>query len=209
MIRSVIFDLDGVLVDAQDWHYTAFNEALMEVAGFAIPMYQHIMTYDGLGTMQKLDILRSSGKVETDQFDDIHKLKQVLTREKILADCTRDEKKVEIMENLKTLGIKIGCATNCSRDTATMMLKGAGILEYFDSFLTKEDVRKPKPSPEIYIASMVNLQSHPKNTLIFEDTSRGIEAARGSQAYLCRVQQCSDLDWFKVDLFLRTAGRDE
>ena len=57
IIKAVLFDLDGVLVDACDWHYDALNRALKKVMGFEISREEHLTTYNGLPTAVKLKML--------------------------------------------------------------------------------------------------------------------------------------------------------
>ena len=58
MIKAILYDLDGVLVDATEWHYESLNEALKEISGFEISRLEHIQTFNGLPTMKKLEILK-------------------------------------------------------------------------------------------------------------------------------------------------------
>jgi beta-phosphoglucomutase len=53
MIKAILYDLDGVLVDTTEWHYDALNEALMEVAGFTIERNEHLNIFNGLPTKKK------------------------------------------------------------------------------------------------------------------------------------------------------------
>ena len=57
MIRGVVFDMDGVLIEAKDWHYEALNRAL-GLFGFGISRYEHLTTYDGLPTRCTLSSTR-------------------------------------------------------------------------------------------------------------------------------------------------------
>lgn len=54
MIKAVLFDMDGVLIDAKDWHYEALNKAL-GLFGLGISRYDHLHTFDGLPTNVKLE----------------------------------------------------------------------------------------------------------------------------------------------------------
>jgi beta-phosphoglucomutase len=53
MIKAVVFDMDGVLIEAKDWHYEALNRAL-KLFGYEISRYEHLTTFDGLPTRRKL-----------------------------------------------------------------------------------------------------------------------------------------------------------
>ena len=56
MIKTVLFDMDGVLIDATEWHYEALNESL-EIFGFSIPRDEHLNRFNGMTTRSKLEIL--------------------------------------------------------------------------------------------------------------------------------------------------------
>ena len=84
MIKGLIFDLDGVLVDTKDIHFQALNEALLKVnAKNIISFDDHSKNFDGLPTSKKLDILLNRNWIKKKQFVKIKSLKQSLT-EKIL-----------------------------------------------------------------------------------------------------------------------------
>jgi beta-phosphoglucomutase-like phosphatase (HAD superfamily) len=76
MIKAILYDLDGVLVDATEWHYESLNEALKQISGFEISRQDHISTFNGLPTMKKLDILFEQKKILQTDFDSIWSLKQ-------------------------------------------------------------------------------------------------------------------------------------
>ena len=68
MIKALLYDLDGVLVDATEWHYESLNEALEEVAGFIIERSEHVTTFNGIPTNTKLEILEKQGRLERNLF---------------------------------------------------------------------------------------------------------------------------------------------
>ena len=72
MIKAILYDLDGVLVDATEWHYESLNDALKDVAGFIIKRDEHISTFNGIPTMKKLEILHDQGRLKKSLFDKIN-----------------------------------------------------------------------------------------------------------------------------------------
>jgi len=80
MIKGIIFDLDGVLVDARELHYEALNRAL-ESYQCTITRDEHLSTYDGLPTKKKLQLLTENKGLSPDVYNDIWKDKQAQTRE--------------------------------------------------------------------------------------------------------------------------------
>ncbi|MDS1346373.1 HAD hydrolase-like protein [Planktothrix agardhii] len=77
-ISAILFDMDGVLVDATEWHYQALNRAL-HLFGFNISRYQHLSTYNGLPTRKKLEVLTVEQSLPLGLHEIICKLKQIYT----------------------------------------------------------------------------------------------------------------------------------
>lgn len=180
LIKAILYDLDGVLVDATEWHYESLNEALNEVAGFTISRLDHVKTFNGLPTMKKLEILENQGKVKHSMFDDIWKIKQEKTIDVIKKSSFIDEAKGRLHENTKNYE-KI-CVTNSIKKTSFLMLEKTGQLQYMKMVISNEDVSEPKPSPEGYLKAISKLKLDPKECMIVEDSEKGIEAAEKSGA---------------------------
>jgi beta-phosphoglucomutase-like phosphatase (HAD superfamily) len=84
MIKTIIFDLDGVLVEAKKLHYDCLNNALFEEdPKFIIKWNEHLSLYDGLKTNQKLDLLHSNKGLPKDSFIRVWEKKQKLTLESL------------------------------------------------------------------------------------------------------------------------------
>lgn len=199
-IDTVLFDLDGVLVDAPDWHFYAFNLALNEVVQWYIERDDHEKNFNGLPTKVKLRMLEKRGIVHESQFEKLESLKQEKVVEIIKNEITEEDKpKVLLMKELWAHGIKIGCVTNSIRKTTELMLDRMGILQYFDVIITNEDVSLAKPNAEGYITAMDRLQSTPESTVIIEDSPKGIQAAKASGARVIEVKNSSEVDLMLVD----------
>ena len=85
-IKAVIFDMDGVLIDARDWHYESLNKAL-DLFGTEITRYDHLVTFDGLPTKKKLEMLSLEGGLPVKLHDFINDLKQEYTWEIVYTTC--------------------------------------------------------------------------------------------------------------------------
>jgi beta-phosphoglucomutase len=175
-IKAVIFDMDGVLIDARDWHFQALNEAL-GLFGFRIDEKLHDSQFDGLPTRIKLDILSNDFDLPRSLHPIIQDVKQNRTLRIAAEKCFPSTQHLLLLGRLKHEGMKIGVATNSIRQTAEYMLEYAGISKYLDSLVTNEDVSHPKPDPEIYQMTCSLLQVEPRETLVFEDNENGIRAA--------------------------------
>lgn len=198
MIEAVLFDLDGVLVDACDWHYHALNEALEEIAGFKIERDEHESTFNGLPTYTKLHTLAVQGRVSPRDMNLIAELKQKKVKIVIAREAKHDAGKMSMHSMLKNDGLYIGCVTNSIRETTQMMLEKTGQISYMDVVVTNEDVSHPKPDPEGYIRAMAELGVSPDRVLIVEDSDKGYEAARESGGQVLRVRNATEVHWAKL-----------
>ena len=95
MIKLVIFDLDGVLVNACEWHRVALNEALRDVCNYEISLEDHYSTFNGIPTKKKLDILKKCGIIREEDIEEVYSKKQSKTLEVIEESCKVREEKVE------------------------------------------------------------------------------------------------------------------
>jgi len=178
IIQAVLFDLDGVLVDACDWHYESLNLALEQTGHAPITREDHLTKYNGLPTKVKLDMMGMVG----DDSKRVWDLKQSLTNEIINKSAVNMPEKKELHEYLKSKGIKIACVTNSIRQTAEAMLRSTGQLDYIDLLISNEDVSKNKPHPDCYNKAIQYLGVTPHLCVCVEDSEKGIEAAISSVA---------------------------
>lgn len=198
MIKLIIFDLDGVLIDSRDVHYEALNHAL----GFIDPVFkisreEHLSTYDGLNTTKKLEMLHTEKGLPKDLFDTVWKMKQQQTIE-IFKQYKPDAKLYRIFEWLRTEGYKVAVASNSIRETVKLALLKLGIMEYIDYYVSNEDVKRPKPFPEMYWQCMNSLGATAKQTLIIEDSHIGRQGALNSGGYLLPVEDTLDVSLDKI-----------
>lgn len=190
---AVLFDMDGVLIDAREWHFTALNDAL-EIFGLAISKIDHESKYDGLTTKTKLEMLSAVGPLPTSLHELISEVKQDRTLRIAAQNCYPDVSHQILLSRLNLLGIKIGLVTNSIRKSTEFMLEYAGLQKFFDVIITNEDVTSGKPSPEGYLKAMSYLNVIPERAIIIEDGEYGIKAALQTGAHLIRVKSPKDVN---------------
>ncbi len=205
-ITCVLFDLDGVLVDATEWHYLALNRALA-LFGFDITRYEHLSGYNGLPTRKKLQMLSVEKGLPAALHNTLNRLKQVYTRDEILTKCRPVFEKEYMLSRLRKEGYRLAVCSNSIRESLAMMIHQSGLDEYFEFLVSNEDVSRPKPDPEIYLTAMARMGVEPAETVIVEDSPHGIESARRSGAHICQVSGFTDVDYFKVRSALDRAER--
>lgn len=200
MSKLVVFDLDGVLVEAKIIHFEALNKALSSIdKKLIISWEEHLKTYDGLKTHDKLTLLSHNKKYELSQSNrsKIFKLKQKYTL-KALEILETNNTLIEIIKRLKSDGYKIACCSNSVEKTVNLCLKKLGVIDYFDLVLSNESVSYSKPHPEIYWKAMSFFGIYPKDTVIVEDSPTGLVAAYNSGAKVLRVKNTYDFDYLKI-----------
>ena len=198
MIKLIIFDLDGVLVEAKQIHYDTLNQALMEIdSKYVITESEHLSTYDGLKTTQKLEMLTKTKGLNPTLYEDIWFRKQYLTIQAI-SQLQPDLQKIELFKELRDKGYKLAVASNSIRRSVLVMLAKIGIIEYMDLILSNEDVKNSKPHPEMYWKAMSMMSVLPEETLIVEDSPPGLLAASRSRANILRVDNPKDLIISKI-----------
>jgi HAD superfamily hydrolase (TIGR01509 family) len=191
--KAVLFDLDGVLVDAPEWHYEALNQAL-SLFGYSITREEHEGWYNGLPTRKKLDRLSADKGLSAALHSIIYETKQLYTADAINTNCRPEFGKQTMMKTLKDHGIKIAVCSNAIRDSLENMLKRGALLEYVDLILSNQDVEKNKPDPEIYLLAMKQLDVKPEECIIVEDAPHGVEAAKASGGTVIRVRNAAEVN---------------
>jgi len=198
MTKLIVFDLDGVLVEAKEIHYNTLNQALREVGEqYVITEAEHLSTYDGLKTTQKLEMLTKNKGLHSEFYDSIWYRKQHLTIEAI-SELQPDLQKIELFKELRNMGYKLAVASNSIRRSVLVMLAKIGIIEYMDLIISNEDVKNSKPHPEMYWKTMSMMGVLPEETLIVEDSPHGLLAASRSRANVLRVDSPKDLVLSKI-----------
>lgn len=196
-IKAVIFDMDGVLIDAKEWHYEALNKAL-SYFGYEISRYDHLVTYDGLPTSKKLEMLSMEKGMPRKLHKFINSLKQQYTVDKIFTDCHPMFHHEYALSNLKAEGYHLAVASNSIRNTVDLMMQKSNLLQYLDFFLSNQDVKKGKPDPEIYNVAIAKLGLDPSECMIVEDNFNGIAAAKASGAHVMEVDTVYDVNYDNI-----------
>lgn len=187
-IKLIIFDLDGVLVEAKQIHYDTLNQALKEIdEKYVITESEHLSIYDGLKTTQKLELLTKNKGLHPEFYDNVWFRKQYLTIEAI-SQLKPDIRLISVFKELSNRGYKLACASNSIRRSVLVMLAKIGIIEFMDLIISNEDVKNSKPHPEMYWKTISMIGVLPEETLIVEDSPHGLLAASRSKSHILRVK---------------------
>jgi beta-phosphoglucomutase len=196
-IKAVIFDMDGVLVEAKDWHYEALNKAL-GLFGMGISRHDHLVTYDGLPTKKKLEMLSTERRLPIELHEFINEMKQMYTFEIVYAECKPRFHHEYALSRLKLEGFRLAVASNSIRKTVQIMMEQSALLGYLEFYLSNQDVKIGKPDPEIYTKAIQMLGLTPEECLVVEDNEKGIQAAKGSGAWFMKVDEVKEVNYQNI-----------
>lgn len=196
-IKAILFDMDGVLIDAKDWHYEALNRAL-DLFGMPISRLDHLTTFDGLPTREKLEMLTLERGLPRELHEFINEMKQQYTMEIVHTQCKPQFLHEFALSRLKHLGYQMAVCSNSMRNTVETMMCKANLMPYLDFLVSNEDVTKGKPDPEMYTKTIQHFHLDPKECLIIEDNENGIRAARAAGAHLLIVKSVSDTNFNNI-----------
>ena len=183
MLKLILFDLDGVLIDTKWIHYACLNKALGK---YALSEEEHINIYDGRKTTEKLNMISEAKGLPHSQHQEIYETKQALTMEEIVKIKPR-QYIVDLFRKLVEDGYQVGVCSNSIRRTVLTALAKSELMEYLSIIITNDDVKNPKPHPEMYWKAMSMMSCLPEETAIVEDSPQGLAAAHRSKANVIRV----------------------
>jgi beta-phosphoglucomutase-like phosphatase (HAD superfamily) len=193
--------MDGVLIDARDWHFNALNIALGEF-GFNISREAHLTEFNGLPTKVKLNMLTEEQGLPLRLHPLISAIKQRETIKIAMNNCLPVFQHEYLFQQLKLEKYQIGVVTNSIRKTTTFMLDLACLINYFDVIITNEDVSLPKPAPEPYLQACKKLNLEPKHALVIEDNSNGVLSAQSAGCRILKVENPSEVNWENISKVL-------
>lgn len=174
MIKALVFDFDGLIVDTEFVWFEAFKEVIFE-------HYNKELTTEEFALC-----IGTENSVLFDYLD--KKLGTVIDRNKIeeLTLAKHEEKMItpalrpgvlEYLRQAKEIGLRVGLASSSTLQWIEYYLRETGILHYFEVLKTKDDVAQVKPHPELYLQAVSALGVLPSEALAFEDSVNGCKAA--------------------------------
>lgn len=202
-IEAIIFDMDGVLIEAKDWHYESLNRSL-GLFGYTISRYDHLVTYDGLPTKRKLEMLSLERGLPRGLHDFVNEMKQIFTMEMVYSRCKPVFYHEYALSHLKAQGYRLAVASNSIRQTVQMMMEKSNLAPYLDFMLSNQDVTRAKPDPEIYRTAIERFGLRPEQCLVVEDNLNGIKAAQASGAHVMVVKSVTDVNLSNITAKIRS-----
>ncbi len=178
MLKGVIFDMDGVLVDNMAVHMEAFTEIARRY-GVGLDI-KATLGMAGKGNGEIFEALFPAGIVHKAGVQALGDEKEAVYREIYAPKLAPVPGLIGFLDRLKAAGIRIAVGTSAPKANMDFVFDGLGIRRYFDVIVNGDMVARCKPDPEIYQVAAAELRLQPGECLVFEDALAGIEAARSA-----------------------------
>lgn len=190
-INTLLFDLDGTLINTEKEFYMSFYEVLLN--NYKIKIDEKIYKeceLDKNATL--LDTLRNNYEIIKSVSNE-KIMKEVFScyttkfTEVVMSDKTKE--KIEWLKKLKNNGFTLGLVTTCMRKYLCILIEKLNLYDLFDCIVAREDVDNLKPSGDAYLKALNVLNKTAEESLAIEDSKRGIEAALFAKLRVVKVEE--------------------
>lgn len=177
VIKAVIFDLDGVIVESEDAHIEAEKQTFLKYN--VLISTEELHRYTGTTAKEMFTQLIAKYKLNT-TFEEINNQKEKILFRLLEQDAEPTRGILSFIQELKRRGIRLAVGSSSPRKLVDYVLKKLNITNLFDCIVTAEDVKHSKPSPEIFLQIAEELGLSPSQCLVIEDAKLGVEAAKSA-----------------------------
>lgn len=175
MIKAVIFDMDGVLIDSQPIHYKGDIEVL-KYYGVEVDL-EAVKPYTGMSNPDRWPKYKEAYRLPQTVDEIINTQVRVIMELFEKEDLQPVDGLMKLLEMLKAHRIKMAVASSSSLDLIRLVLKKIRAEAYFDEIISGEEVAVGKPAPDIFIRAAEKLQTTKEECIVIEDSSNGVNAA--------------------------------
>ncbi|GAB3693702.1 HAD family hydrolase [Spirosoma flavus] len=180
-MKAVIFDMDGVIVDTNPHHRTAWRNYYQR-NGKTLDDNDFVQYVSGKHNNDIIAHLFAGQTLTPEEVARLGHEKEQLFRELYAPHVTPVAGLLDFLKSLKAAGIRTAVATSAPVENLDFVIDTLELRSFFDVLLNESMVSHPKPDPEIYEKAMAMLGVEPAESVIFEDSMTGIQAAKASGA---------------------------
>jgi len=176
--KAVIFDLDGVLIDTAQYHKQSWLD-LAEKEGWD---YSEEFFYQTFG-MQNAQIIPQilSRPIPADELQRLSDWKEQRYRDLIAGHLTPAPGARQLLDDLKAHAFKLAVGSSTPRVNLEFTMTHTGLADYFDTFVTSNDVSRSKPAPDTFLHAARTLNVTPAACVVVEDAVQGVQAAKAAR----------------------------
>lgn len=174
---AIIFDLDGTIVLTEEYHFKGFRAAFKDY-GIKYTKKMHKDIYTGTGSVNIFETEFKKTGISNSEINKAMEKKQQVYRALLEKEGIPLVKSVErFLQKCHEKGLILGVATSTGPKNANLLLTETELLPYFEVVITIADIINAKPSPDIFLYTAGRLRAQPRETVVIEDSPRGIESA--------------------------------
>ncbi|MFD2630019.1 HAD family hydrolase [Oceanobacillus kapialis] len=175
MIKAVIFDFDGLILDTETAWYDTYKQILKETHDYDLPLSEFVK---GVGGGDDV-LLEYIGKEVNGTFQpDVFQEQVSVMHAERLKEAEAREGVEDYLKEAKEAGYQIAIASSSDHKWVTTHLTNLGLIDYFDHFATSDEVEHIKPAPDLFLKAIEKLGVKPEEAIVFEDSLNGLIAAR-------------------------------
>jgi len=184
-IESIIFDMDGTLVDSM-WLWHDIDVEFLGKRGIALPeTYQHDI--EGMSFTETAVYTRELFQLE-ESVEELKSIWNQMAIEKYTYEVKFKPGAQEFLSHCREKGISLGIATSNSRELVDAVASALHFDNYIQEIVTACEVERGKPAPDVYLEAARRLCAEPGNCLVFEDVPMGIRAGKNAGMQVCAVE---------------------
>lgn len=175
MIKAVIFDLDGLLIDSEIISYKIYKEILNQF-GYDFSIEEYAQNFSGKTEVKNVTNLINTYSLPWTVEIGLDNVLEIESKFLAQGVALKTGAK-ELLSYLKNKCFKIAIASSSTEHRVLTILRQHNIIEYFDEFVFGHEVKKGKPNPDIFLKDCYKLSEKPEECLVLEDSEAGIQSA--------------------------------
>ncbi|MBN2019623.1 MAG: HAD family phosphatase [Sedimentisphaerales bacterium] len=204
MLKAIIFDFDGVLVDSEQFHLQAFNSVFAKF-NFQLSTQEYYERFLGLSDKELLLVVAKERKLSlsTQQFEQLLQEKAIAFKKLASTQATVYPGVPQFLKMLADNKIPLAICSGALLPEIELILKGAGLRNFFDIIVSAEQVKYGKPDPEGFLLALkllnkkTNQKIEPQDCIVIEDSHWGLEAAKTAGMHPVAVTNTYSADQLK------------
>ena len=203
MIKAVIFDMDGVLIDSEPIQSKSFEQVLKTYGAKPIPHKNGLVQTVGITSMDNVKVFKQKYNIKESIASLLNKKRRVYG--KLLREELKPKKGLlPLLIRLRRKGLKLAIASSSSPNDIKFVLSGLKIAKYFDKSISGESIRRGKPHPDIFLKTARLLNVAPKFCLVLEDAEAGVLAGKRADMKVIAISNkfTDDRHLAKADLII-------
>jgi HAD superfamily hydrolase (TIGR01509 family) len=204
MIKLIIFDMDGLMIDSEPFHCMAYGEVLRQF-GKQLSLEYNNKHYVGKGDMfAGQDIVkRLSLPISAEE---LNSRKQAVYKKLIASEIIPQEGLVELLKKLHKNNYRKAVASGSTLDEIRIIIDGLNISKYIESYFSAQQVKNGKPAPDLFLLTANEMGVDPSECLVLEDAPSGVAAAKaaGMKCFVVPSRETKQEDFSNATLVLNS-----